>query len=129
MAVKSSTLSEAERVARQRQLGTSRKRTERERRRDSGRPDLNALDRAVVEAVRAIIIHTAPEGQMERSIPVDLLVRTIGSRLFQRAREAYKAGAEPLGYTREGVAAAIDARLFQPPASLRKTLTKEVATA
>lgn len=126
MAAKITTLSEAERVARQRHLGTSRKRTERERRRDSGRPDLNALDRAIVEAVRSHILREREVPPMQRLIRVEALVVTIGLHLRQRVHAAHDAGAEPVSYTKEGVAAAIQSRLFQPPARPGKAPPKPV---
>ena len=125
MAVRVTTLSEAERVARQRHLGTSRKRSERERLRDEGRPDLNALDRAIVESLRAHILHDRPVAPMARLIRVEDLVRTIGLHLYKRSRDALRAGEEPVVYTREGVAAAIKARLLQLPKRPGKPAPKE----
>lgn len=109
------TLSAAERVARQRDLGRVRKRGERSRKREAGRPDLNAIDRAIAETVRGAILHARPEPPMQRMIRVEDLVRIVGLRLLHRSAEVHEAGEEPLGYTREGVAQAIDARLFAPP--------------
>lgn len=126
MAVKFSTLSEAEGVARQRHLGTSRKRTERERKRDSGRPDLNTINRAIVEAVRSHILREREVPAMQRLIRVEALVVTIGLHLRQRVHAAHDAGAEPVSYTTEGVAAAIQSRLFQPPARPGKADQKPV---
>lgn len=125
MGVRISTLSEPERVARQRQLGTSRKRSERERLRDEGRPDLNAIDRAIVESLRAHILHDRPVAPLARLIRVEDLVRTIGLHLYKRSRDALRAGEEPVVYTREGVAAAIEARLLQPPKRPGKPSPKE----
>lgn len=109
------TLSAAERVARQRDLGRFRKRDERSRKREVGRPDLNAVDRAIVEAVRGAILHDRPEPAMQRVIRVQELVQIVGLRLLKRSIDSHETDDEPLGYTREGVSAAIQSRLFETP--------------
>ena len=109
--MKLETLDEALRSARSTWART--KRAERERARDSGRPEVGVLDRAIVEALRETILRTPAGERLEREIRVDKLCRAIGALLLRRVHEASEAGAEPLGYTKEGVATAIEDRLFR----------------
>jgi hypothetical protein len=106
------TLEEA--VASARTSWARTKRAERERAREGGRPETGVLDRAVVEALRETILATPPGQRLGREIVVEKLVRAVGALLLRRVHEAHEAGAEPLGYTKEGVAAAIEDRLFRP---------------
>ena len=124
-----STPSPDQRAARQRVLGASRKRGERDRKREAGQPDLNALDRAIVESLRAHILNDRPVSPLARLIRVEDLVKTISLHLLRRSWEAHATGAEPVVYTREGVAAAIKARLMQPPKRPGKPAVKEGAAA
>ncbi|KQT93369.1 hypothetical protein ASG60_08365 [Methylobacterium sp. Leaf469] len=119
-------LSESARANRHRHLAKTRKQSERERRRAAGQPDLNTIDRAIVEAVRSHILRDREVPPMQRLIRVEALVTTIGLHLRQRVHAAHDAGAEPVRYTTEGVAAAIQCRLFQPPARPGKPAPKPV---
>lgn len=119
-------LSDSARASRHRHLAKIRKRDERERRRAAGQPDMNAVDRAIVEAVRSHILRERPEPVMQRLIRVESLVTTIGLHLRQRVHAAHDAGAEPVRYSTEGVAAAIQSRLFQLPARPGKAAPKPV---
>jgi hypothetical protein len=116
------TLEEA--VASARTSWAKTKRAERERARESGRPETGVLDRAIVEALRETILASPPGQRLSREISVEKLIRAVGALLLRRVHEAHEAGADPLGYTREGVAAAIEDRLFRPakrPARSAKT--------
>jgi hypothetical protein len=93
MRMKNSSLSEAERVARTRDLGRKRKSGERERHRDAGRP----ID---------------PTGS--RPIPPDALMRTIALHLLRRSHRAYETGTDGGTFSREGVEAALRDRLLTP---------------
>lgn len=106
-----STLSEAERVARMRDLGRKRKRAERERAKGAGRPIPATVDRAVVDAVRAFLARD-PSGS--RPIQPDALVRTIALQLLRRSHRARADGAGAVRFTREGVEAALKERLLTP---------------
>ncbi|KAB1071161.1 hypothetical protein [Methylobacterium planeticum] len=108
MRTKLTTLSEAERIAHARDLGRDRKRAERERARDAGRPDPATVDRAIVEAVRSFF---SADPQSVRPIAPDALLRVAALQLLRRAHAAHDAGAEPIHYTREAVSEALYARL------------------
>lgn len=111
MRVKISTLSEAQRVAHERDLGRRRKKGERERQRDAGRPIAATVDRAVVDAVRDFL---AADPTGSRPIPPGALMRTIALHLLRRSHRAYETGAEGGTFSREGVEAALRDRLLTP---------------
>jgi hypothetical protein len=111
MRMKNSSLSEAERVARTRDLGRKRKSGERERHRDAGRPIAATVDRAVVDAVRDFL---AADPTGSRPIPPDALMRTIALHLLRRSHRAYETGTDGGTFSREGVEAALRDRLLTP---------------
>lgn len=111
MRIRLSTLTEAERVARERNLGRDRKRGLRQRARDAGRPDPATVDRAIVEAVRSFYAAT-PE--CVRPIDPKALLRAAALQLMRRAQAAYDAGEDAVPYSREAVAEVLYARLAAP---------------
>ena len=115
MPVTPCTLAEAERVARQRAQRRDRKRAERERLAEAGRPLPTAVERAVVDALRGCLLAAKPGERLETPILPTVLLRVAGQLLRRRVLDAHEAGAEPLVYTAEGVSAALQARLLTPP--------------
>lgn len=115
MTVTPCTLAEAERVARQRAQRRDRKRAERERLAEAGRPLPTAVERAVVDALRTCLLAAQPGQRLETPILPTVLLKVAGQLLRRRVLEAHEAGAEPLVYTAAGVSAALQARLLTPP--------------
>lgn len=112
MRVRISTLSQAERVAHQRDLGRRRKRAERERIRDAGRPDAATLDRALADAVRSILSRGGDA--LTRPVTPLALLRLTQEHLLLKSTRAHEAGREPVVYRSEAVLAAIQDRLLTP---------------
>ncbi|GAN46084.1 hypothetical protein ABID82_001617 [Methylobacterium sp. PvP062] len=113
MRMKISTLSEAQRVAHERDLGRRRKAGERERLRDMGRPDAATLDRALGDAVRSILSRGGDA--LTRPVTPAALLRLTQEHLLLRSVRAEEAGREPVRYRSEAVLAAIQDRLLTPP--------------
>jgi hypothetical protein len=122
-------LSESSRAIRHRHLATTRKRDERERKRSAGRPDTATIDRAIVDTLRSFVLRERPEPVMQRVIRVEDLITTVALHLLKRSWEVHASGAEPVVFTREGVAAALDARLLQPQKRPGKPAPKAAAEA
>lgn len=120
MRVRVSTLSHAERIAHQRDLGRRKKAGQRQRQREAGRPDPATIDRAIVEAVRSFF---QADPQSVRPIAPDALLRVAALQLLRRAHAAHEAGAEPILYTREAVSEALYSRLSVPAKGSARTAT------
>lgn len=103
----------AERAARARGLARDRKRSERERLRDVGRPDTATLDRAIGDALRSILARGGDA--LTRPVTPAALLRLMQEHLLLRSARALEEGREPLVYRSEGVLAAIQDRLLTPP--------------
>ncbi|MGU3665632.1 hypothetical protein ACLBX9_15745 [Methylobacterium sp. A49B] len=113
MRVKISTLSHAERVTHERGLGRRRKKDERERLRDQGRPDAATLDRALGDAVRSILSRGGDA--LTRPVTPAALLRLTQEHLLLRSVRSEGAGREPVRYRSEAVLSAIQDRLLTPP--------------
>lgn len=105
----------AARLGRIRRQGAGRMREMRQRWRDVGRPDPATLDRAVVDALRDLLLRE-PEGyRLATFVDPQALVLETARHLVERSERAREAGRDVVVYRREEVAAALQARLLQPP--------------
>ncbi len=105
----------AARIGRIRRQTASRQREMRARWRAAGRPDPATLDRAIVDAVRDILLRE-PEGYALATFidPKTLLLETARC-LVERTQRDREAGRDVIPYRREEVASALQARLLDRP--------------
>lgn len=103
----------AARVSRRRRLGAERQRELRERRRAAGVPEPEALDRAIVDGLRAVLACT-PEGLTRPLMPIVVLGHATQTLQARARRAAGPDGSIP--YDGKAVAEALRQRLLVPPA-------------
>ncbi len=119
-------LTGAARTSRRRAVARDRKRRQRSSEAERGRPTLDVLDRAVVDALRGLLL-AAPEGERyNRPIRPDALILAVGGFLVKRSIRDRAAGRDVVAYKREEVAKAIEARLFSTPRARREGALPEV---
>lgn len=105
----------ARRIGRIRRQTAERNRSMRERWREEGRPDPATLDRAIVDALRSMLL-AAPEGQ-RLSTPIDpsaLLLET-ARYLVERTERSKARGRDVTIFKKEPVAQVLQSRLLEGP--------------
>ncbi|SFM84648.1 hypothetical protein [Methylobacterium pseudosasicola] len=105
----------ARRIGRIRRQTADRNRSMRARWREEGRPDPATLDRAIVDALRAMLL-SAPEGQ-RLSTPLDpgaLLLET-ARHLVERTERSKARGRDVTVFKREAVSETLQSRLLEAP--------------
>ncbi|NEU12611.1 hypothetical protein G3T14_10725 [Methylobacterium sp. BTF04] len=106
----------AARISRRRRLGADRQRELRERRRAAGTPEPEALDRAIVDAMRVFLLRH--DDSLLRPIdPMSILVLATQFLQAKARRSAAPDGAIP--YDGTAVSEAMRLRLLVPPATER----------
>ncbi|BCM83805.1 hypothetical protein [Methylobacterium indicum] len=119
-------LTGAARTSRRRAVARDRKRRQRASEAERGRPDLMVLDRAIVDALRALLL-SAPGGERyTRAIRPEALILAVGAHLVKRSIQDRAAGRAVVAYKREEVAAAIESRLFSTPRGRREGAMPDV---
>lgn len=101
------------RLARVRRENAGRQRLVRERRREAGEPDPALLDRAIVDALRSILLRC--EDSVSRPVDPKLILHLTREHLVLRATRAKDADAEAPPYNGTAVAEALRRRLFEKP--------------
>lgn len=105
----------ARRLGRIRRKTADRMASMRERWREAGRPDPATLDRAIVDAVRDLLL-AAPEGKrlVSHLDPEAILLQT-ARHLVERSERSAARGREVTVYRREAVSEALQNRLLSRP--------------
>ncbi|WP_375453437.1 hypothetical protein [uncultured Methylobacterium sp.] len=101
------------RIARTRRENAGRQRLVRERRREAGEPDPGLLDRAIVDALRSILLRC--EDSVSRPIDPKLVLHLTREHLVLRATRAKDADPDAPPYNGAAVAEALRRRLFEKP--------------
>lgn len=83
--------------------------------REAGRPDPATLDRAIVDAIRAILMREPEDKRMATFIDPDALILETGRHLIERSEKAKAKGRDVTVYRRTEVAKALQARLLAAP--------------
>lgn len=105
----------AARLGRIRRQGAGRMRALRERWRLSGRPDPAVLDRAIVDAVRDLLVAELEGMRLATLIDPERLIRRTAGHLVERSRADREAGRDAPLYDKREVASALEARLLRAP--------------
>ncbi|UYW24815.1 hypothetical protein OKC48_16200 [Methylorubrum extorquens] len=103
------------RLKRVRRQTADRMRAMRARWKETGRPDPATLDRAIVDAVRDILLRE-PEGmRLATLIDPEELLRETARQLVERSRLEQAAGREAVVYDRNATIIELQIRLLQRP--------------